>query len=532
MIWFEGAIPAAIVSAKQQNAIFVVVITGDDAQSAQMLSCWEDDSVAEATNNSCVAIKIDANSETCVQFSQIYPVVCIPTSFFIGENGIPLEVIAGSMSAEELVKRIAKVKQMHRQQMGIPDGGPDSDMTGAQTDMSSAPSDTPEPATQQPCPPQNGPPGFTLPPSLANQSASASTTPSESLPGPVEEGREEGHVTPAEDRSTSSDEASLNSGTDEDLSAKVERLTKKLEDRREQKKKEEGEKELQKEQERRKLGKEMLDFKRKQEEDKTKRLLEERNREKAEEKAARDRVRQQIALDRADRAARYARNQEEVEAARLAALEARQAEQEARKEALQQERSSTTRIQFRLPDGSSFTNQFPSEAKLQEAQEFAAQEVGNRYGHFLLATMFPRREFTGEDLGRTLLELELVPSASVVLLPQTGRPTNTVVQSSGGGGFWALLGTIFCPLLTVWRFISSFIFGSPPPPGTSPRAPPQGPGPASASSSEPKRESIRRRAVEKRAEDFQRDGRIHRLRTQEDSEDDNNTWNGNSTQQM
>ena len=38
------------------------------------------------------------------------PVVCIPTSFFIGENGIPLEVIAGSMSAEELVKRITKVK--------------------------------------------------------------------------------------------------------------------------------------------------------------------------------------------------------------------------------------------------------------------------------------------------------------------------------------------------------------------------------------------------------------------------------------
>ncbi|KAJ8351600.1 hypothetical protein SKAU_G00230760 [Synaphobranchus kaupii] len=532
MIWFEGTIPAAIVSAKQQNAIFVVVITGDDAQSAQVLSCWEDDRVAEATNNCCVAIKIDANGETCVQFSQIYPVVCIPTSFFIGENGIPLEVIAGSMSAEELVKRISKVKQMHQQQMGVADEGPASATAGAQADESSAPSGAPELATQQACPPQNGPPGFTLPPSAANQSAAASTTPKESLPGPVEEVGEEGHVTPTEDRSVSSDEVSLNSATDEDISAKVERLTKKLEDRREQKKKGEEEKELKKELERRKMGKEMLDYKRKQEDDKTKRLLEERNREKAEEKAARDRVRQQIAMDRADRAVRYARNQEEVETARLAALEARQAEQEARKEASQSERSSTARIQFRLPDGSSFTNQFPSDAKLQEAQQFAAQEVGNRYGKFLLATMFPRREFTGEDLGRTLLELELVPSASVVLLPQTGRPTNTVVQSSGGGGIWALLGTLFCPLLTVWRFISNFIFGSAPPPGASPRAPPHGPGPASASSSEPKRETIRKRVVEKRQEDFKRDGKICRLRTQEDSEDENNTWNGNSTQQM
>ncbi|KAJ8282617.1 hypothetical protein COCON_G00051360 [Conger conger] len=530
MIWFEGTIPAAIASAKQQNAIFVVVITGDDAQSAQVLSCWEGDRVAEATENCCVAIKIDASSETCVQFSQIYPVVCIPTSFFIGENGIPLEVIAGSMSAEELVKRITKVKQMHQQQMGVPDGGPANAMAGPQTETSSTPSGATELATQQVCPPQNGPPGFTLPPSVANRSVSASTTPNESLPGPLEEGGEEGHVTPKEDRRMSSDEAILNSGTGDDLSAKVERLTKKLEDRREQKKKEEVEKDLQKEVGRRKLGNEMLDFKRKQEEDKTKRLLEERNREKAEEKAAKDRVRQQIAMDRADRAARYARNQEEVEAARLAALEARQAEQGARKEASKTERSSTARILFRLPDGSSFSNQFTSDAKLQEAQQFAAQEVGNRYGNFLLATMFPRKEFTGEDLDKTLLELGLVPSASVVLLPDTGRPTNTVVQSSGGGGIWALLGTLFCPILTVWRLISSFIFGSPPPPSTSTRAPPQCPGPAS--SSEPKSESIRRRVVEKRPEDFKRDGKIYRLRRQDDSEDDNNTWNGNSTQQM
>lgn len=35
--------------------------------------------------------------------------------------------------------------------------------------------------------------------------------------------------------------------------------------------------------------------------------------------------------------------------------------------------SAIARIQFRLPDGSSFTNQFPSEAHLEEARQFAAQ---------------------------------------------------------------------------------------------------------------------------------------------------------------
>uniref|UniRef100_A0A3B4X4F9 UBX domain protein 4 n=1 Tax=Seriola lalandi dorsalis TaxID=1841481 RepID=A0A3B4X4F9_SERLL len=38
--------------------------------------------------------------------------------------------------------------------------------------------------------------------------------------------------------------------------------------------------------------------------------------------------------------------------------------------------------------------------------------------------------------------------------------------------------------------------------------------------------------VEKRPKHFKKEGKICRLRTQEDSEDDNNTWNGNSTQQM
>uniref|UniRef100_A0A673AKY4 UBX domain-containing protein 4 n=1 Tax=Sphaeramia orbicularis TaxID=375764 RepID=A0A673AKY4_9TELE len=441
MIWFEGSIPDAISSAKQRSLVFVVVITGEDEQSAQLMSSWEDDKVSEAAQKCCVAIKVDAKSETCVQFSQIYPVVCIPSSFFIGENGIPLEVIASSVSAEELMKRISRVKQ-----------------------VSSS--------------------------NLVNLILYCSLS--------------------------------------EETCCCFPRKKKKLEERREQRKKGEEENEIRKEVERRKMGKDMLDFKRKQEEEKTKRLLEERNKEKAEEKAARERVKQQIALDRADRAARYAKTQEEEKAAKQALLQARQAEQEARKEAIVRERSTIARIQFRLPNGSSFTNQFPSQSRLQEARQFAVQEVGNRYGNFSLATMFPRREFTSEDLNKTLLELELAPSASIVLLP-SARPANTVVQSSESG-IWAVLGTLLYPLLAVWRFLSSFLFTTPPPPGAASRGAAQQSNSHTnsiSSSDKPKRHTL-----EKRPKDFKKDGKICRLRTQEDSEDENNTWNGNSTQQM
>ncbi|KAM9485842.1 UBX domain-containing protein 4-like isoform 1-T1 [Salvelinus alpinus] len=526
MLWFEGSIPAAIISAKEQSSIFAVVITGDDEVSAQMMSSWEDDRVAEVSHNCCVAIKVDAKSETCSQFSQIYPVVCIPSSFFIGENGIPLEVVAGSVSAEELMKRIDKVKQMHAQQMA-------GEGAEAGTPVEACP---PARVASEPAPAQPPSPPLELQPSHAPPAAPS--TSKESLSRAAEEGGASASVvvTPGKDRSALSDDASTSSQPDRGLDAKVERLTKKLEERRDQKKKDE-EGEIKKEMERRKMGKEMLDFKRKNEDEKTKRIMDERSREKAEEKAARERVKAQIALDRADRAARYASNQEEVEAARLAALQARQAEAEAKKEIAHRERSAIARIQFRLPDGSFFTRQFSSEARLNEARQFAVNEVGNRYGNFSLATMFPRREFTADDLGKTLLELELTPGASIVLLPQTGRPNNTVVQSSSGGGIWAVLGTILYPLLAVWRFLSGFLFTSPPTPGAAgPRGPAQQPntnsGSGSSSSAEPKRETLRKRTLEKQPVDFKRDGKIHRLRNHQDSEDENNTWNGNSTQQM
>ncbi|XP_068805352.1 UBX domain-containing protein 4 isoform X6 [Struthio camelus] len=450
-------------------------------------------------------------SEACLQFSQIYPVVCIPSSFFIGDNGIPLEVIAGSVSVEELVTRIHKVKQMHTVK-GEPleNGG-----------QSSAPC----PSFQSDSAPENAQS------TAVELSDSHESVRSETI-RPSADGVNSDRASQSQEATSSSDERVSDVQPVNDLTVRVERITKKLEERREEKRKEEEQKEIKKEIERRKTGKEMLEYKRRQEEELTKRMLEERNREKAEEKAARERIRQQIALDRAERAARFAKSKEEAEAAKAAALQAKQAEIEARKEASQKERSAIARIQFRLPDGSSFTNQFPSEARLEEARQFAAQTVGNAYGNFSLATMFPRREFTKEDYGKKLLELELAPSASVVLLP-AGRPATSVVQASGGD-LWKFLGTILYPLLAVWRFISNFLFTSPPPSQSTARTAHQQEhsNPSASSSIEQSRQAVRKRVMEKRGEDFKKEGKIYRLRTQDDGEDENNTWNGNSTQQM
>uniref|UniRef100_A0A8B9UQM0 UBX domain-containing protein 4 n=1 Tax=Anas zonorhyncha TaxID=75864 RepID=A0A8B9UQM0_9AVES len=485
MLWFGGSIPAAIAAAKQRGAVFVVVVSGEDEQSTEMAARWEDEKVTEAASDGFVAIKIDTKSEACLQFSQIYPVVCVPSSFFIGDNGIPLEVIAGSVSVEELVTRIHKVKQV---------------TLAGRLELSH----------RYAC---------VFKTAMCSCFCSFSCVSFFCVCKCIIKIKKNSNNSRYCDFKTFHFVCKF-------------RITKKLEERREEKRKEEEQKEIKKEIERRKTGKEMLEYKRRQEEELTKRMLEERNREKAEEKAARERIRQQIAMDRAERAARFAKSKEEAEAAKAAALQAKQAELEARKEASQKERSLVARIQFRLPDGSSFTNQFPSEARLEEARQFAAQTVGNAYGNFSLATMFPRREFTKEDYGKKLLELELVPSASVVLLP-AGRPATSVVQASGGD-LWKFLGTILYPLLAVWRFISNFLFTSPPPSQSAARTAHQQDhsNPSKPSNSEQSRQTVRKRVMEKRGEDFKKEGKIYRLRTQDDGEDENNTWNGNSTQQM
>lgn len=505
MLWFEGTIPDAIASAKQRSSVFVVFVAGDDEQSTQMAASWENEKVAEAVAEGFVAIKIDTESEACVQFSQIYPVVCIPSSFFIGDSGIPLEVIAGSISAEELIARIHKVTQMRtlKNEVSLHSQNQSSLLSASCPSESASTSAYSQPAVEQ---------------VYDTHPAPCETK----MDTPADDEENSGQTSPSREATN----VSLDGSFTEGMQDKVERITKKLEEKREQKKRNEEQKEVKKEIERRKMGKDMLEFKRRQEDDLTKRMLEERNREKAEEKAARERIRQQIALDRAERAARFAKSQEEAEALKAA----QQAEIEARKEAAQKERSAIARIQFRLPDGSSFTNQFPSESPLEEARQFAEKTVGNTYGNFTLATMFPRREFTKDDYKKTLLSLELAPSASVVLLP-AGRPM-TVVQSSDRG-LLALLGTIFYPFLAVWRFISNFLFASPHSTQTTTRAAYQQENvhPSSSSTSEPKRETVRKRVSEKRGEEFKKEGKIYRLRTQDD-DDENNTWNGNSTQQM
>jgi len=464
MKWHQGSIPEAIAESKLRKALFLVFISSDNDQSQQINSSLEEAAVSNKLGPTCVAIKLEANSEAVKQFSQIYPVVVIPSTFFIGLNGIPLEVIIEPLSSTDLLEKVNKVLQLHEQQQ-LQD----------QVNVPLANATTPVASTS------------TLE-STENSANMASTTLD-------------------------------NSQNAFPLDARVERAKKLAVDLRKQKQKEDEEKEKQKEVERRKMGKQMLLNKQKQQEQEVRQVAEDIAREKAEERAARERIREQIAQDRADRAAKFSVEKAEEERKKHEALQIKLRAEQERAAIEAANRSLFARLQFRLPDGSATNHQFDANATLQVVFDYVKETVKPPFSPFKLCLTFPRREFQTNDFSQTLRDLQLAPSSSVLVLPVRG----TVIQSSGNNGLMGFLFMFMSPFLMIWRWLQSYwLPNKPKPAGNKP-----------TSTSGRNNQGRGNNSSDNNSRNFGRQqGKIYRMSDPNGEDDDNNTWNGNSTQQM
>ncbi|XP_065171405.1 UBX domain-containing protein 4-like isoform X1 [Atheta coriaria] len=278
--------------------------------------------------------------------------------------------------------------------------------------------------------------------------------------------------------------------------------------KRQEKQEEEKEKERNKEIERRQLGKDVQKMKRWQQDQDIKNLMDERQKERREDQEARERVRRQIEEDKREKAARMNNTQPQA------------TPKEAPRMPVRAVNSDTARLQFRLPDGSQITHDFKSSACLQEVIDYLQLHENQR--DFILSTTFPKREFTVNDASQNLMDLQLVPNAAVLVLPSVRRTTVANSNSSGGlsGMFWYVL----APILNFLEYLKSFVWGAAPrPPTTNENKRPNTDTDPPAAGSSKKRYSGET-TVKKQ-------GNIHRLH-EHDSDEDNNTWNGNSTQQM
>ena len=79
------------------------------------------------------------------------------------------------------------------------------------------------------------------------------------------------------------------------------------------------------------------------------------------------------------------------------------------------EEGKLARINFRLPGGETKQHQFPETDTLHTLINFLRSSV-DRHARFELSTTFPRKVFGGDDLNKTLRQLDLAPSATVIVV--------------------------------------------------------------------------------------------------------------------
>ncbi|GLV39672.1 uncharacterized protein CBL_08262 [Carabus blaptoides fortunei] len=493
MRWYEGDIEQAVVTSKTRNAIFVVYVEGKDEKSTNLTSHINSTDVStKLESDNFVALKVEAGSVPHTQFAAIYSNVQVPSIFFIGKSGQPIDIITESSSSSDLSARINSVIQTHT---GVAVSAPTTSNSAAKLSESliqseKQPVEVPKPEKDNDTVCENG---------------VCAKIPSK--PASSDEKSEE---SPPTDSSTAFLEQEKQELSKEE---KMERAKQLVEEKREAKRQQDEEDEKKKELERRKLGQDVQKMQRSQQDQELKNLLEERQRAKTEEKAARDRILAQIAQDKADRAARFAPS--------AVASSPQQTTERPTASNVH-----VSRLQFRLPDGTSQTHEFQASAVLSEVRDFISANLRLPFRSFSLSTTFPRREFTADDANTSLRDLQLVPNAVIMVLP---AHTGATVSSSEGGGFLSILWLLVAPIINIFDYFRSLIFGQPDNSATAPTVQPDD---RDEPETEPQLPAAKRKTMETTVVRRQGNSNIHRLSDRSESDDDNNTWNGNSTQQM
>ncbi|XP_011872111.1 PREDICTED: UBX domain-containing protein 4 isoform X3 [Vollenhovia emeryi] len=494
MKWFAGSINEAVATSKSRKAVFVVFVEGKDDASVQLARAIDAPEVSSRLEGEhFVAIRLESGSEAYRFFAQIYQLVPVPSLFFIGENGTPLEIIAGSTTAAELLSKIDNV------------------LTKAGKNLTSGVTEL-------------------VVPDLSNNDNNVTEDAAKAATSLNTGNR---------DNNEASAKTNAETNQNKELTAeeKVERARQLIELQRKQRLDEEQKKDREREIERRKMGRDVQKIRQMQQDLEIKQAHEERMREKAAEAAAREKVRQQIAQDKLER--------KQKELALQQQMQQPQCQEQPRYNAAPSN-ATVTRIQFRLPSGNSHTGQFEPSDTLRTLRTYVTENIDLPFRQFAMSTSFPRRELTNEENDKTLLELELVPTAVILILPlknvNTSNVTTVVTSTQDVGFFSRFIWSFFTPVIRIYNYIVGYFSGTN---GDANQQRGDSNSDSTETTNNPDRAvSPNRRNVVQSSGLFRRylgnqggttiraQGNIHRLHSGGDDNDENNTWNGNSTQQM
>lgn len=460
MKWYAGTVESAIQKALNEEKIFIVYIQGDDESSKKMDVTWNCKEVALlCTEQNCTAIRIKTGSVEVEQFSKFYPVLCVPSTYFINQSGVPIDIVGGYMEPDSFVKRIQG--SLKREDATDAAGMP----SPIQTTVADAGSELPLPGTST----QNVQP---------SQDAD--------LPNPVASAKE---------------------------------LIKK---RRQEKEEQDLQDKIEKEKKRRENGRNVETMKQKQKDEEARKLVRDLALEKTEAKAAREAIRKKIMQDKMEKAAKFEAAQQTEQQKKNDLKNERAQAQAVKLETANSERL-VSRIQFRLPDGSSINREFSSDTTLRNVMKSFMEETEPRFGSVQFATVYPKRQFNEGDMDSAIKNLNLTPSAVLIVLP-----AKQITSSSSSSGVLDFLKFVLAPFLSLLMYLKVFIWGT-----ESTNASSGG----EASTRQTKNNTNtpnppKNAAGSQDSSTYKKSGNIHKFKQDDDDDDENKTWNGNSTQQL
>ncbi|CAD7002375.1 unnamed protein product [Ceratitis capitata] len=552
MNWYKGNIQEAVAESKAKNAVFVVYVEGKNESTQKLTSFINDQKIREKLeSDDFVAIKIESDSQAYMQFASIYQVVPVPSIFFIGKTGSPLEIGTGIIaSVAELEEKIMRV--LSASGRSTPSAQSSASFITAEQNATAVNSEISTKKSNE----SLADSGDVEAPSTSKPPAEPETVVKKDQ---VAEIVCEGDVCykkiqdPQKEVAVATDENKVSTNETEtkketEANARLEEDRKKIEERRKHNEEQEQlltERRLMR---RRREEIEKQNLQKWQREEELNELKENIRREKLEEIAARDRIRAQIAADRAERAHKYSlpsaaiadvSNKSEIVTSTCSA--------------------DSTRIQFRFANGNSATHVFESKDTLGKLREYVRTDLlpGTGIKDFTLATTYPKRELNVEHDVQTLAELNLLPSAVILIIGKESMSSPAAIIARSGGIlniFTTLVMTILSPVFSIFGYLKNVATGAgrknDNDDGNNVGANKRANEDDRAQHDAAKRRNMERfggsnfgnnastsddGATEKgESKPYRRYGgsNIHRLTDHKDSDDENATWNGNSTQQQ
>ncbi|XGW16285.1 hypothetical protein V3C99_001613 [Haemonchus contortus] len=292
------------------------------------------------------------------------------------------------------------------------------------------------------------------------------------------------------------------------LEEKIQRAKMLLEQKKKADEEAKREEEKRRELERINTGKLMQEAQQKRHEQELLEAAAQRRRDKIEAEKERKRLIAQIKADREEREFRERRGRPMKSSA-----EEVQAQPEAPK--MEPIPTDRCRVQVRLPDGDNIVEEFASSDCLGTLVDLIRQD-GRVSGAFSIAQVYPRKVFTDDDLQKTFLDLCLTPSCTLLIIQTKGRSSQIMSANPLRGVLSLFSMLVLAPVQYIYNLVTGWLGWSS----------------GSRASDRVRQDEVKRpREARATGATIRRRGNTGRLHnTNDDSDDDNANWNGNSTQ--